>query len=53
MAAPEEDIRVLDLWHKGFSPAEIAKVLNIPLAAAYAKLKALERELVDAQGVKS
>lgn len=52
MNSPDEDIRVLELWRKGMSPATIAKVLNKPVEFVYKRLKALERELVSAQGVK-
>lgn len=53
MNTPDEDIRVLDLWHKGMSPATIAKVLNKPVDFVYKRLKVLERKMVSAQGVKS
>lgn len=53
MTAPDDDIRVLELWDKGMSPATIAKVLNKPVDFVYKRLKLLERRLVSAQGVKS
>ncbi len=53
MATPDEDIRVLELWHKGLSPATIAKVLNRPVDFVYKRLKVLERGLVSVQGAKS
>ena len=48
MNTPDEDIRVLELWHKGMSPAEIAKVLNKPVEFVYKRLKVFQRKLVSA-----
>jgi predicted nucleotidyltransferase len=52
MTAPDEDIRILELWHKGIRPANIAKILNRSLDFICKRLKVLERRMVSAQGVK-
>jgi hypothetical protein len=53
MNTPDEDIRILELWHQGMSPATIAKVLNKPVDFIYKRLKVLQREMISAQGVTS
>lgn len=53
MTTPDEDIRVLEFWQKGLSPATIAKLLNKKVEFVYKRLKVLERKIVSAQGVKS
>jgi hypothetical protein len=52
MTTSDDDIRILELWHKGTPPAKIAKILEKPVVFVYKRLKVLERKLVGAQGAK-